>query len=111
MKGLVCFVFKGIPQSPEIDGLCLHGMESPGLFLAVTTKPTICSEILWVCAQGCRAELTSAAFCILPLPRTHSSLLSCPQLVQRDVLWNTIPHLQPYVGLKRFPVLDLGEDD
>lgn len=106
MKGLACFVFQGIPQSPELDGLFLSDMESLGPLLAVMTKLAICSEILWVCAQDCSAELPSAAVPIFPLPRTTAPPFhTWPHVTYSG---NMIPRLHPSVGLQRLPALDLG---
>lgn len=93
VKGLVCLVFKVIPQSSEIDGLFLNDMESLCSVLAVMTELAICSEMLWVCAQDCLAERTSSAGSLFP---AHAVLCSRPDCLQdslRMILHSTFTHV------------------
>ena len=103
----MCLVFKVTPQSPELDGLFLNHMESLCLVLAVMTELAICSEMLWVCAQDCLAELTPS---VGPIFSSQHLQLSPP---------HALPHLSPgqtsehdsllclHPRLKRLPVLAL----
>lgn len=65
MRELLYACVKEIPQSSEVDAVFLNDTGSLGL--TVKLQLAICSEMPWVSAQDCPAELLFLAFPSLPV--------------------------------------------